>query len=140
MLQLFGKELSKKTPTGSGLLPEKDEDKMEKKFALVTEYGEIDEGRNVKAVRNGTMSIYGAFNAENGTRNGSFDEQLFDSLDDAKSELAKLKTIAIVRKNAVYFLDCEVSYIEERHYDEDGEYDLAECGDVWETAKEEIKD
>lgn len=113
---------------------------MEKKFALVTEYGEIDDGRNVKAVRNGTMSIYGAFNAENGTRNGSFNEQLFDSLDNAKSELAKLKTIAIIRKNAVYFLDCEVSYIEERHYDEDGEYDLAECGDVWATAEEEIKD
>lgn len=32
---------------------------MEKKFALVTEYGEINEDRNVKAVRNGTMSIYG---------------------------------------------------------------------------------
>lgn len=115
---------------------------MEKKFALVTEYGEIDEDRNVKAVRNGTMSIYGAFNIENGTRNGRFNEQLFDSLDDAKKELAKLRTVAIVKQKVAHFkfLDCEVSYIEERHYDEDGEYDLAECGDVWETAEEEIKD
>ena len=113
---------------------------MEKKFALVTEYGEINDGRNVKAIKQGTMSIYNAFSAENGTRNGKFDEQLFDSLDDAKNALADLRTIAIVRKNAVYFLDCEVSYIEERHYNEDGEYDLAECGDVWETAEEEIKD
>lgn len=132
-----------KKPTGAAALPEKDEGKiMEKKFALVTEYGEIDEDRNVKAVRNGTMSIYEAFNIENGTRNGSFDEQLFDSLDDAKNALADLKTIAIVKKKVSYFkfLDCEVSYIEERDYDEDGEYDLAECGDVWATAEEEIKD
>ena len=132
--------------TGKEKIPKinlKDEDKiMEKKFALVTEYGEIDEDRNVKAVRNGTMSIYEAFNIENGTRNGSFDEQLFDSLDDAKNALADLKTIAIVKKKVSYFkfLDCEVSYIEERDYDEDGEYDLAECGDVWATAEEEIKD
>lgn len=115
---------------------------MEKKFALVTEYGEIDEERNVKAVRNGTMSIYGAFNIENGTRNGNFDEQLFDTLKEAQTELAKLKTIALVKQKVAHFkfLDCKVSYIEERHYDEEGEYDLAECGDVWETAKEEIKD
>lgn len=132
--------------TGKEKIPKinlKDEDKiMEKKFALVTEYGEIDEDRNVKAVRNGTMSIYGAFNIENGTRNGRFNEQLFDSLDDAKKELAKLRTVAIVKQKVAHFkfLDCEVSYIEERHYDEDGEYDLAECGDVWETAEEEIKD
>lgn len=114
---------------------------MEKKFALVTEYGEIDDDRNVKAVRNGTMSIYNAFDVENGTRNGSFDEQLFDTLDDAKNALADLKTVAIVKKKVSHFkfLDCEVSYIEERHYDKDGEYDLAECGNVW-TAEEEIKD
>lgn len=113
---------------------------MEKKFALVTEYGEIDEDRNVKAVRNGTMSIYDAFSAENGTRNGSFDEQLFDSLDDAKNALADLKTIAIVKKKVSYFkfLDCEVSYIEERHYDEDGEYELTGC--EWINENEEIKD
>ena len=115
---------------------------MKKKFALVTEYGEIDEDRNVKAVRNGTMSIYEAFYIEKGTRNGRFDEQLFDSLDDAKNALADLKTIAIVKKKVSYFkfLDCEVSYFEERHYDEDGEYDLAECGDIWASAEEEIKD
>lgn len=112
---------------------------MEKKFALVTEYGEIDDGRNVKAIRQGTMSIYDAFNVENGTRNGRFDEQLFDTLEDAQAELSKLRTVAIVRKNAVYFLDCEVSYIEERDYDEDGEYDLTECS-MWATAEEEVKE
>ena len=112
---------------------------MKKKFALVTEYGEINNNRAVKDIRSGKSSIYETFNIENGTRNGSFNEKLFDTLDDAKSELAKLKTIAIIRKNAVYFLDCEISYIEERHYNEDGEYDLAECGNVWATAEEEIK-
>ena len=115
---------------------------MEKKFAVVTEYGEIDDDRAVKDVRAGRSSVYEAFNTENGTRNGSFDEQLFDILEEAQAELAKLKTVAVVKQKVAHFkfLDCKVSYIEERHYDEDGEYDLAECGDVWATAEEEIKD
>lgn len=113
-----------------------------KKFAVVTEYGEIDNTRIVKDVRAGRVSIHQAFNIENGTRNCSFEERLFDTLEEARSELAKLKTIAIVRKSVIYFLDCEVSYIEERDYDDDGEYDMTKgsCGDVWDTAKEEIKE
>lgn len=111
-----------------------------KKFAVVTEYGEIDDRRAVKDVRAGKVSIYQAFDIENGTRNGEYEEKLFDTLEEARSELAKLRTIAIVRKSVIYFLDCEVSYIEEREYDEDGEYDLAECGNVWATAEEEIKE
>lgn len=113
-----------------------------KKFAVVTEYGEIDDNRIVKDVRDGRISIYQAFDIENGTRNCSFEERLFDTLEEAKEELAKLKTKAIVRKGVIYFLDCEVSYIEERDYDEDGEYDMTKgsCGNVWDTAKEEIKE
>lgn len=111
-----------------------------KKFAVVTEYGEIDDRRAVKDVRAGKVSIYQAFDIENGTRNGRYEEKLLDTLEEARSELAKLRTIAIVRKSVIYFLDCEVSYIEERDYDEDGEYDLAECGNVWATAEEEIKE
>lgn len=111
-----------------------------KKFAVVTEYGEIDDRRAVKDVRASKVSIYQAFDIENGTRNGGYEEKLFDTLEEARSELAKLRTIAIVRKSVIYFLDCEVSYIEERDYDEDGEYDLAECGNVWATAEEEIKE
>lgn len=113
---------------------------MEKKFTVVTEYGEISDSRIVKDVRAGKVSIYQAFSIENGTRNGRCDETLFDTLEEARSELAKLRTIAIVRKSVIYFLDCEVSYIEERDYDEDGEYDLSECGNVWNTAEEEIKE
>ena len=111
-----------------------------KKFAVVTEYGEIDDRRAVKDVRAGKVSIYQAFDIENGTRNGRYEEKLLDTLEEARSELAKLRTTAIVRKSVIYFLDCEVSYIEERDYDEDGEYDLAECGNVWATAEEEIKE
>lgn len=111
-----------------------------KKFALVTEYGEISDSRIVKDVRAGKVSIYQAFSVENGTRNGRYEETLFDTLEEARSELAKLQTIAIVHESVIYFLDCEISYIEERHYDEDGEYDLAECGNVWATAEEKIKE
>lgn len=111
---------------------------MEKKFALVTEYGEINDSKAVKDIRAGRSSVYEAFNAENGTRNGNYEEEIFSTLKEAQSKLAKLKTIVVVRKNAAYFLDCEVSYIEERNYDESGEYDLSECGNVWNVAKEEI--
>lgn len=113
-----------------------------KKFAVVTEYGEINDSRIVKDVRAGRVSIYQAFSIENGTRNSSFEENLFDTLEDARKKLAKCKTIATVKKNVVYFLDCEVSYIEERAYNEEGEYDMTEgsCGDVWDTAKEEIRE
>jgi hypothetical protein len=129
-------------PTGAATLPEKDEDKiMEKKFALVTEYGEINDSRAIKDIKAGKSSIYEAFDQLNGTRNGSFEEKLYDNLEEAKTELSKHKTVA--RLTGTWggkILDCEVSYIEERHYDEDGEYDLAECGNVWAAAEEEIKD
>lgn len=112
------------------------------KFAVVTEYGEINDDRSVKDVRAGRSSVYDAFDIENGTRNGSYDEQLFDNLEDAQAELSKLKTVAVVKQKVAgfKFLACKVSYIEERDYDEDGEYDLAECGDVWATAEEEVKE
>lgn len=49
-------------PTGAATLPEKDEDKiMEKKFALVTEYGEINDSRAIKDIKAGKSSIYEAF-------------------------------------------------------------------------------
>lgn len=111
---------------------------MEKKFALVTEYGEINDGRNVKAIRQGTMSIYDAFSVENGTRNGRFDEQLFDTLEEAQAKLDELPTTARLLKNATYFFECEISYIEEREYDEDGEYEPTGC--EWINENEEIKD
>lgn len=65
------------------MLPEKVEDKM-KKFAIVTEYGEIDDRRAVKDVRAGKVSIYQAFDIENGTRNGRYEEKLLDTLEEAQ--------------------------------------------------------
>lgn len=56
---------------------------MEKKFALVTKYGEISDSRDVKAVRRGTMTVREAFNAEDGFRNNGFDEKLFNTLEEA---------------------------------------------------------
>lgn len=112
---------------------------MEKKFALVTKYGEISDNRNVKAVRRGAMTVREAFNDEEGFRNNnSFSSKLFDTLEEAQVELAKLPTTASLLKNATYFFDCEVSYIEEREYDEDGEYELTGC--EWINENEEIKD
>lgn len=64
---------------------------MEKKFALVTKYGEISDNRNVKAVRRGAMTVREAFNDEEGFRNNnSFSSKLFDTLEEAQVELAKL--------------------------------------------------
>lgn len=111
---------------------------MEKKFALATKYGEISESRNVKAVRRGTMTVREAFNAEDGFRNNSFNEKLYDTLEEAQAELDKLPTTARLLKNATYFFECEVSYIEEREYDEDGYYEDTGC--EWVNENEEIKD
>lgn len=36
--------------------------------------------------------------------------------------------------------NCPDNWVRLDGVDEDGEYDLAECGDVWATAEEEIKD
>lgn len=78
---------------------------MEKKFALVTKYGEISDNRNVKAVRRGAMTVREAFNDEEGFRNNnSFSSKLFDTLEEAQVELAKLPTTASLLKNATYFL------------------------------------
>lgn len=111
-----------------------------KKYAIVTEYGDIVDSKLVKAVRNGTMSIYEAFNTENGTRNGDFSECLYTDFNEAMEDLYfRRVTVAEVFKNANYFLDCSVCYCEEREYDDDGEYNLAECENVWAIAPEIIK-
>lgn len=112
---------------------------MEKKFALVTKYGEISDSRNVKAVRRGALTLREAFNNEEGFRNNNdFEEKLFDTLEEAQARLNELPTVARLLKNATYFYECEVSYIEEREYDEDGEYELTGC--EWINENEEIKD
>lgn len=111
---------------------------MEKKFAVITKYGEISDSRDVKAVRRGTMTVREAFNAEDGFRNNGFDEKLYDTLEEAQAKLAELPTRARLLKNAVYFFECEVSYIEEREYDEDGKYELTGC--EWINENEEIND
>lgn len=111
---------------------------MKRKFALVTKYGEISDNRNVRAVRRGALTVREAFNAEDGFRNNSFDEKLYDTLEEAQTKLAELPTTARLLKNATYFFECEVSYIEEREYDEDGEYELTGC--EWINENEEIKD
>lgn len=109
-----------------------------KKYALCTAHAEISTQQIIHKVEDGELSIFEGVYADRYTGDANKTLAIFDTFDGGYKTLIECHSIAgLCYTGCSKLLDCWITWLEEREYDENGEYELT--GNVWRAIEREVK-
>lgn len=108
-----------------------------KKYALCTANAEISTRRIMHKVEDGEISIFEGVYADGYTGDANKTLAIFDTFDGGYKALIECDSTADMCKTGCSkLLDCWITWLEEREYDEDGEYELT--GNEWQAIERKV--
>lgn len=108
-----------------------------KKYALCTAHAEISTQRIRHKVEDGELSIFEGVYAAGYTGDANKTLAIFDTFDGGYKALIECHSTAdLCYTGCSKLLDCWIMWLEEREYNEVGEYELT--GNVWRAIEREI--
>lgn len=117
--------------------PKGQEEKKMKKYALCTAHAEISTQRIRHKVEDGKLSIFEGVYADRYTGDANKTLAIFDTFDGGYKALIECHSTAdLCYTGCGKLLDCCITWLEEREYDENGKYELT--GNVWRAIEKEV--
>lgn len=108
-----------------------------KKYALCTAHAEISTQRIRHKVEDGELSIFEGVYADQYTGDANKTLAVFGTFDGGYKALIECHSTAdLCYTGCGKLLDCWITWLEEREYDEDGEYELT--GHEWRAIEREV--
>ncbi len=108
-----------------------------KKYALCTAHAEISTQQIIHKVEDGELSIFEGVYADRYTGDVNKTLAIFDTFDGGYKALIECHSTAdLCYTGCSKLLDCWLTWLEEREYDEGGEYELT--GNVWRAIEREV--